>query len=131
MCEVKQNWQSILSQIKFEKNQKEDATGQLSGVVEHLSRMFTNKALQMEMYKQAIVAKGTDAQLMLKASVDDLMALKTENKILKEALDGKKFEQVYCGTHQQSSSTVGQMAQSFGANNLGESHYKSLGCGRC
>ena len=44
------------------------------------------------MYKQAIVSKGSDAQLMLKASIDDLMALKTENAKLREAVESKKFE---------------------------------------
>ena len=130
MCEVKQNWQSILSQIEFPENQKEEATCQLSSTVENLSRMFANKALEMAMYKQAIVAKGSDAQNMMKASIDDLMTLKTENKNLRDVLEGKKFEQVYCGTHQQSSSTVGQLAQSFGAN-VTDGQFKSLGCGKC
>ena len=51
------------------------------------------------MYKQAIASKGSDAQLMLKASIDDLMALKAENAKLKEAVDSKKFEQRYCASH--------------------------------
>ena len=54
--------------------------------------MFTNKCLELAMYKQAIVSKGSDAQLMLKASIDDLMALKTENVKLRETVESKKFE---------------------------------------
>ena len=33
---------------------------------------------------------------MLKASIDDLMSMKMENAKLKEALDGKNFEKIYC-----------------------------------
>ena len=51
----------------------------MNATVENLSRSYVNKALEMSLYKQAIVSKGTDAQLMLKASIEDMIALKTEN----------------------------------------------------
>jgi len=47
------------------------------------------------------VSKGTDAQLLLKASIEDMMTLKTENAKLKESIDIEKcFEQRYCNTTQ-------------------------------
>ena len=64
----------------------------MSEPLESLSRMYTNKCLELAMYKQAIVSKGSDAQLMLKASIDDLMALKSENAKLREAVESKRFE---------------------------------------
>jgi len=64
----------------------------LSEPIENLSRMYMNKSLELSMYKQAIVSKGNDAQLMLKASIDDLMILKSENAKLREAAENRKFE---------------------------------------
>ena len=45
------------------------------------------------------MSKGSDAQLMLKASIDDLMALKTENAKLREAVESNKFEKMYCASN--------------------------------
>ena len=36
---------------------------------------------------------------MLKASIDDMVALKSENARLKEEAEGKRFELQYCATH--------------------------------
>ena len=47
----------------------------------------------MSLYKHAIVSKGTDAQLLLKASIEDMMLLKSENEKLKEEFgNNKQFE---------------------------------------
>lgn len=103
VCEIKQTWQSILSSIQLNQlTSHEDiaeVTKRLSEPIENLSRMYVNKCLELSMYKQAIVSKGNDAQLMLKASIDDLMLLKSENARLREATENKIFEQRYCSSH--------------------------------
>lgn len=43
-------------------------------------------------------AKGSDAQLLLKSSIDDMMVLREENAKLKEKLESKGFEARYCTT---------------------------------
>ncbi len=54
--------------------------------------------MEMSLYKHAIVSKGSDAQQLLKASIEDMMVLKSENEKLKEEFIGnnKQFEQRYC-----------------------------------
>ena len=102
MCEIKHQWQTAIAHVKFPQAQKEQIEGQLDAIVENLSRYYFNKSLEVYLYKQAIVSKGTDAQLLLKASIEDMMTLKTENAKLKENIDGKCFEQRYCTTQLQS-----------------------------
>ena len=93
----------------------------MSGVIEHLSRLYVNKDFELSMYKQAISSKGNDAQLLLKASIKDMIALRTENAKLHEAVDGKKFEARYCTQQMVSTQSNDKHdAQSFGYNH-GES----------
>ena len=58
--------------------------------------MLVEKQLEVALYKQAVSAKGSDAQQMLKASIEDMVTLRTENTKLREALDSQNFEQRYC-----------------------------------
>lgn len=48
-----------------------------------------NKVLEVSLYKQAIAVRGSDAQQMLKSSIDEVIALRAENARL---ADGKAFE---------------------------------------
>ena len=64
-----------------------------------------------------MVAKGTDAQQMLKASIDDIIRLKAENTKLKDLSEVRNFEQRYCTLQQpsvESSARHNPMTQSFG-----------------
>ena len=48
MCEIKQNWQSLVAKL----SQPEcKIVSQMSGVIEHLSRLYVNKDFEMGMYK--------------------------------------------------------------------------------
>ena len=68
----------------------------LESVIDLLCQAIYSKKFEVELYKQAVVAKGTDAQQMLKASVDDIIRLKTENARLKDVSEVRNFEQRYC-----------------------------------
>ena len=96
MCEFKQILQKNLDKIEIPDEQREEVNKQIRNVVEDLSSKLVNKTLELSMYRHAIASKGSDAQLMLKASIDDLMALKLENNKLRDQIDGKNFEKTYC-----------------------------------
>ena len=80
MCEIKQTWQDLITKANLTESQQKDQVAEsLSSVVEQLSRMYVNTQLEMSLYKQAISSRGSDAQMMLKASIEDMLALKAEN----------------------------------------------------
>jgi len=124
MCEVRQSWRSALDTLEAH---REAAEGQLNAIVEGLSRSYVNKVVEVSLYKQAIVSKGNDAQRLLKASIDDMMNLKTENARLKDFADTKTFQQRYCTTQVQSVDTdyKNSNAPSFG---LGSFDNRCSGC---
>lgn len=48
MCEIKQNWQSLVAKLSQPESK---IVSQMSGVIEHLSRLYVNKDFEMGMYK--------------------------------------------------------------------------------
>ena len=58
VAELKQSWQEALDRIDL----PEEIKGQASTLVDHLCRKFVNKVLEVSLYRQAIDARGNDAQ---------------------------------------------------------------------
>ena len=52
----------MIDKVRLPVDQKDEVVKEMRGVVENLSSMFVNKTLELAMYRQAIVSKGSDAQ---------------------------------------------------------------------
>ena len=58
----------------------------LLSIIDHLSTQYTNKQVEVELYKQAMCSEGKDAQMLLKASIEDMLVLRIENQKLDNKL---------------------------------------------
>ena len=56
-------------------------------LVGNLGKLYLNKQVEAQLYKQVICSEGNDASLLLKTNIDEMLALKVENQKLQEKID--------------------------------------------